>query len=149
MEIILKKYFWVVNLLVITICAVFAGKAAAHMIEGAYLAGEDVKAPVRRATAAPVQQKTHDKSGETIVTRNMFCSGCMPQKAADAGPDTPQSNEPQKTSLQLELVSTMVCPLDDSWSMGIIRDLSTKEKIRTCTTRDRLSIPRAPRSSRC
>src|SRR5438876_12404599 len=31
-------------------------------------------------------------------------------------------------SLQLELVSTMVCPTDDLYSMAILRDMSTKEK---------------------
>jgi general secretion pathway protein C len=38
------------------------------------------------------------------------------------------SNEWTKSALQLELVSTMVCPSDDNWSMGIIRDLSTQQK---------------------
>jgi general secretion pathway protein C len=128
MEIFFKKYFWVVNVLVIGVCAIFAGKAAAHMIEGAYLAGEDVKAPMHRLSGATQLPKTHDKSGEPIVSRNIFCSGCMPQKAVEAADTGPQSNEPQKTSLQLELVSTMVCPSDDGWSMAIIRDISTKEK---------------------
>jgi general secretion pathway protein C len=128
MEIFCKKYFWTVNVLVIAVCAIFAGKAAAHMIEGAYLAGDDVKAPVRRLTSATQPQKAHDKSGEVIVSRNVFCSGCMPKKEVETTETGPQSNEPQKTSLQLELVSTMVCPSDDNWSMAIIRDLSTKEK---------------------
>src|SRR5579863_3847516 len=100
MEIILKKYFWVVNLLVIAVCAIFAGKAAAHMIEGAYLAGDDAKAPPRRPSTPPPPPKTHDKSGDVVVSRDIFCSGCAPQKPTEGpGADTgPQSNEPQKTT---------------------------------------------------
>ena len=126
MEILLKKYFWVINLVVIGICAGFAGRAAGHILEGAYLAGDDIKAPVRHAAPPPVT-KVHDKNGDTIVSRDIFCSGCVPAKpttTTDAAP----SNEWTKSTLQLELVSTMVCPTDESYSMAIVRDVSTKEK---------------------
>jgi general secretion pathway protein C len=128
MEIILKKYFWVVNLLVIGICASFAGRAAGHFIEGAYLTGDDTKVAVRRFTPPPPVQKVHGKEGEAIVSRNIFCSGCAPIKPAASSSDAPADNSPQKTSLQLELVSTMVCPDDDNWSMAIVRDLTTTQK---------------------
>jgi general secretion pathway protein C len=129
MEIILKKYFWVVNLLVIGICASFAGRAAGHFIEGAYLAGDDAKSPIRRFTPPPPPQKVHGKEGDFIVKRDIFCSGCAPIVPVTTGTgDGPVDNSPQKTSLQLELVSTMVCPDDDNWSMAIIRDLSTQQK---------------------
>ena len=126
MEILLKKYFWVVNLVVIGICAGFAGRAAGHILEGAYLAGDDVKAPQRHAAPPPVT-KIHDKNGDTIVSRDIFCSGCVPPKPVtptDAAP----SNEWTKSALQLELVSTMVCPSDENYSMAVVRDMSTKEK---------------------
>jgi general secretion pathway protein C len=125
MEILLKKYFWVVNLLVIAVCAGFAGRAAGHFVEGAYLAGDDVKAPARRVST-PAQTKVHGKDGDVVVSRDVFCSGCIPPKPTTT--DAVVSNEWQKTSLQLELVSTMVCPSDDAWSMAILRDLSTTQK---------------------
>jgi general secretion pathway protein C len=127
MEILLKKYFWVVNLLVIGICAGFAGRAAGHILEGAYLAGDDVKAPVRHAAPPPVT-KVHDKNGDVIVSRDVFCSGCVPPKPTTGPENATPSNEWTKSPLQLELVSTMVCPSDDNYSMAIIRDMSTKEK---------------------
>ncbi len=128
MELLLKKYFWVINLVVIGICAGFAGRAAGHILEGAYLAGDDIKAPLRHATPPPVQ-KAHEKGGEVIVSRDVFCSGCVPPKPiATAGENAAPSNEWTKSSLQLELVSTMVCPSDDNYSMAIVRDMSTKEK---------------------
>jgi general secretion pathway protein C len=126
MDVLLKKYFWVVNLVVVGICSAFGGRAAAHLIEGGFLAGDDMPAATHRA-APPATIKAHGKSGEDIVKRNVFCSGCAPIVAQPVA-GGPQSNEPQKSSLQLELVSTMVCPTDEAWSMAVIRDLSTKEK---------------------
>lgn len=126
MEILLKKYFWVVNLVVIAVCAGFAGRAAGHFVEGAYLAGDDVKAPSHHLGPPPTT-KLHGKDGDVIVARDVFCSGCVPPKPTTAS-DSAVANEWTKTSLQLELVSTMVCPSDDAWSMAIIRDLSTTQK---------------------
>ena len=127
MEIILKKYFWVVNLVVVAVCAGFAGRAAGHFVEGAYLAGDDIKAAARHG-APPQLPKMHGKDGDVIVSRDIFCSGCAPPKPAEEDTTEAVSNEWQKTSLQLELVSTMVCPSDDNWSMAVIRDLSTQQK---------------------
>lgn len=126
MDVLLKKYFWVVNLVVVAICAGFGGRAAAHLIEGAFLAGDDMPAAPRHAALPPVAQ-VHDKGGDDILKRNVFCSGCAPIIAQPVA-SGPESNEPQKSALQLELVSTMVCPSDQTWSMAVIRDLSTKEK---------------------
>jgi general secretion pathway protein C len=129
MEIILKKYFWVVNLVVIGICAGFAGRAAGHLVESAYLAGDDGKQVVgRRPVAMAPQQKLHGKDGDMIITRDVFCSGCAPIKPVEATPGAPTSNDPQKTTLQIELVSTMYVSGDDRWSMAVMRDMSTKEK---------------------
>src|SRR5262245_9750057 len=100
MDVLLKKYFWILNLAVVGVCAMFAGRALGHFIEGAYLGGGDMRTPVRRA-APPLSVKVHGKDAEAIVTRNIFCSGCAPTKPV-AVESAPQSNEPQKTSLQLE-----------------------------------------------
>src|SRR4051812_14454524 len=103
MDVFLKKYFWVVNLLVIAICATFAGRAAAHLIEGSLLTGGDAAkaAPVMRRPAVAPPAKVHNKDADEIVKRNVFCSGCVPPTPAagtPGGPEAPQSNEPQKTS---------------------------------------------------
>jgi general secretion pathway protein C len=127
MEILLKKYFWVVNLVVVAICAIFAGRAATHFVEGAWLAGDDQRPTLGARRPPPPPAKTHSKEADEIIKRNVFCSGCAPPPPP-SNDNAPQSNEPQKTSLSLELVSTMVCPTDEQWSMAVIRDLSTKEK---------------------
>jgi general secretion pathway protein C len=132
MDVLLKKYFWVINLVVIGICAAFAGRAAAHFIEGAYLSGSDdaSKFLSSRRPPPPPPAKLHSKDNDVIVKRDVFCSGCTPVEVKPPQPGTdsgPQSAD-VKTSLQIELVSTMVCPSDEQWSMAIIRDLTTKEK---------------------
>ena len=129
MDVVLKKYFWVVNLMVIGVCAGFAGRAATHALEGAYLAGDDARPAIHHAPPPP-PPRLHGKDSDEIVRRNVFCSGCAPPPppVATDGSGGPSSNDPQKSALQIELVSTMVCPSDDAWSMAVLRDLSTKEK---------------------
>ena len=127
MDALLKRHFWVVNLAVIGVSAIFAGKAVAHFVEGAYLAGDDTRSSLRHVAAAPT--KAHGKDTDEIIRRDLFCSACVPEPIKSGGTTDPgDPNRIDKTGLQLELVSTMVCPSDDTWSMAVIRDLSTKEK---------------------
>ena len=128
MDALLKRHFWVVNLAVVGLCAVFTGRGISHFVEGAYLAEDSAKPSLRHVAAAPV--KAHSKDTDEIIRRNLFCSACAPEpvKAGGGGGEDKDPNRVEKTSLQLELVSTMVCPSDDTWSMAVIRDLSTKEK---------------------
>ncbi|HZS39733.1 MAG TPA: type II secretion system protein GspC [Polyangia bacterium] len=130
MDVVLKKYFWVINLVVIGICATFAGRAAAHFLEGAYLTGSDdaTRFSAPRRSLPPPAARVHGKDNDAIIKRDVFCSGCTPIEVKPPQPgDGPQSAD-VKTTLPLELVSTMVCPSDELWSMAVIRDLSTKEK---------------------
>ena len=129
MDVLLKKYFWVVNLVVVAICAVFAGRAGSHLIESSLLAGDDAR-PSALASRHPMAppQKVHGKEADEIIRRDIFCSGCAPPPPPSNESTAANANDPQKSSLQLELVSTMVVPSDDAWSMAIVRDLSTKEK---------------------
>src|SRR5262249_30670200 len=101
MELLLKKYFWVVNLVVIGICAGFAGRAAGHILEGACLADDDSKSSAVRHGPPPPPPKVHDKAGEVIVTRDVFCSGCAPPKPVAATEAAAPSNEWTKSALQL------------------------------------------------
>jgi general secretion pathway protein C len=131
MDLLLRRYFWVVKLVVVGLCAGLAGRAASHVFEGAYLVGDDVAktAPAFRHVAPPPTVKPRGKEIDTVVSRNLFCSTCTPPKTVESPKSGgPTSNEPTKTTLQLELVSTMIVPSDDSWSMAVIRDLSSKEK---------------------
>lgn len=120
-----KNYFWIVYLLIAMATAAFAGRAGAHLVSASYLVVNEVRPQARRNN--PVAEvKAHGKDPSDIVKRNIFCSGCEPPAPAP-GENGSASNEPQKSSLQLELLATMVCPSDEAWSMAIIRDVSEKE----------------------
>jgi general secretion pathway protein C len=128
MDVFFKKYFWVVHLLSVGLCAGFVGRAASHLVVGAVLSGDPPR-PSGPARPPAASTQAHSKDTEEIVKRNLFCSGCAPPPPPKAETGTgPVSTEPQKSSLQLELVSTMLVPSDPAWSMAVIRDLSTKEK---------------------
>src|SRR5260370_29438269 len=125
MERLLRQNFWVVHVLVIAICAGFAGRAAAHLLTASFLVGTPVA--TRAHHAAPAREKPRNKDGTTTLARNIFCSACAPAKETP-GPSGADDGAPRPTSLSLELVSTLIAPSEERWSMAIMRDLSTREK---------------------
>lgn len=133
MDVILKKYFWVVNLVVIALCAGLAGAAASHLIEQGWLLGaeeaQQASLAARPHAPPPAPEKVHAKDDELIIKRNVFCSQCKPpepeQVEGDAGGG---SREITKSTLPLELVATMWVEKDPAWSMAVIRDTASKEK---------------------
>ena len=100
----LSRHAWVLNLVVITACALLASKALGRLAE--------TRLPVISATvtappvaAAPLHDQPRDVSA--VTGRNIFCSTCEPvkQEAADA-PGTPDA--PTTTALDLKLLATLV-----------------------------------------
>jgi general secretion pathway protein C len=134
MDVLLKKYFWVISLGVIAICASLGGRTVAHFIEQAWLTPDDSAIPTLRRFTPPVAEKTHGKEVDTIVKRDVFCSSCAPITPTGDNPAGNQNDNaggdqaPRRTDLPIELVSTMVVPSDENWSMAVIKDTSTKEK---------------------
>lgn len=111
MDVILKKYFWVLNLLVIGVCATLAGRATAGMIVSAVLIGDGPPAPSRSAPVLPQGEPPHGKDIEVILQRNIFCATCAPIKPTEERPaDAPVDTTPRKSALPLQLVATMVSP---------------------------------------
>jgi general secretion pathway protein C len=53
------------------------------------------------------------KSIDAIVARNLFCSTC-------------RSHGPARSGLTLQLISTMVVPSDERWSVALILDTATR-----------------------
>ena len=128
MDVLLKKYFWVVNLLVIALCASLGGRAAAHLVEQKFLLGGDAGP---RRFAPPLGERQRGKDTEAITKRNVFCSACAPiveKGAGDQPPPPPPADNPVKSSLPFELVSTMWVPKTPQWSMAVIRETGSKEK---------------------
>jgi general secretion pathway protein C len=106
MQDLIKRYFWVLGAVVVFLCALFAAKAAGHVVEAKFL-GDSAKAPrvaaVRPSPSQPAKV-ARSKDGGPFATRNMFCSECTPPPAAVSA-DPSQINT---TSLPIVLLATMV-----------------------------------------
>jgi general secretion pathway protein C len=122
----LKKNFWVVNLLTALVCAVFAGKAITHWVEGKWLGDDPEPAKPRRVAQKPAKPKvTRSKAGQALADRNMFCSACLPpEPVADVGP-IDDSAGPPMTSLPLKLIATNVANAEAS-SFATIHNTSSQ-----------------------
>jgi len=148
METLLRKYVWVIDLVVIAICAVFSARATATVIETKLSHAGPPPKPAARVAAATTNQTVYSKQDEDILKRNVFCSDCPPiiepPKTTDTGPPPPAA--PQRTSLPIALVAIMFAPPPASkfWSVAIIRDTEQKSsgpysigmKIRDATITD-------------
>lgn len=127
---LLKKYFWVLNLAVIAVCASFIGRATASSVVALLLRGDGPALPRREAPPAASGELGRNKDIATILSRNIFCSSCAPialtpDKVVEDGPVDPT---PQRSSLNLQLLATMVSPGDMEWSMAVIRNNDDEKK---------------------
>jgi general secretion pathway protein C len=112
MEILLKRYFWTLPIVMIIACASLAAMAANHVVEAKYLLGSDAP-PARAHHAKPkkdAQKPAPSKDSAAVLARNMFCSSCEPPKTVDTGPASApvDENHPPNTSLPLALLATIV-----------------------------------------
>jgi general secretion pathway protein C len=109
MQDLIKRYFWALGGIVVVVCAVFAAKATAHIVEAKLLSDAEhgpkvtAIAPHVEAAAAPVRTK----DGSQLAARNMFCSDCTPAV------DVAKASDPSQiatTSLPLALLATNIGP---------------------------------------
>ena len=115
-DVYVKKYFWVVGVLVAVVCSALAARAVSHIVEATALADSDRPShrAVPIAAPPPAAAQGPSKSGEALAERNMFCSACQPENPNPAPePGTPtDGNSPPMTSLPLRLVATNVAERD-------------------------------------
>jgi general secretion pathway protein C len=114
-----RKHFWVMNLLTLGACAIFAARAL-----GAYLGSTlgPTPKPVteRHVVSAPAPSP---RSDEAIRARNLFCSTC--EATAEATPQAERGDgEPVLSTLPYRLVATLVSG-DPSWSFAAVLDPET------------------------
>lgn len=105
MQDLIKRYFWVIGVAAVMLCAVFAANATAALLEASVLA-DSKKGPkiAPSSRSEPVAKATRSKDGAQFATRNMFCSECTPAPAA-------VNLDPQAiaiTGLPLQLLATNV-----------------------------------------
>ena len=131
MEIVLRKYFWILNLVTITLCAVFAAGAAGRLAESAIskMASKQVSIPMppMDPTLATATQRDITK----VLARNVFCSTCKPlveTKLQGAEPtadgEDAKPGAPVKTSLNLKLVATMISEDSKAYSYAAILNIT-------------------------
>lgn len=125
MEQYIKKYFAVVPVIVIAVCAYFGAKAVNHVVEAKALGDSDklgkaekVVAPKKKAVVAK------SKAGEPVATRNMFCSSCLPPEPEEVDGVVVDSDSPPTTSLPLRLLATNVST-QTAYSFATIQNTST------------------------
>jgi general secretion pathway protein C len=124
MQDLIKRYFWVVGVAAVMLCAVFAAKATGAFIEAGVL-GDSKQGPKITPVArieAPAKP-TRTKDGTQLATRNVFCSECTPPAAvANVEPGSVQI-----TGLPLQLLATNVgATTKESWAT-IINTESQKQ----------------------
>ena len=126
METLLRKYFALIDLAVIALCAIFAARATATAIEAGFVSGiPSVKHALKPPTTA-ASGPVYSKQVEEILNRNMFCSTCPPILGKPEEVGVSAIPPLQRTSLPLKLLAVMYAPTDPRWSMAIIRDNDDK-----------------------
>ena len=112
MEFLVRRRFWVVDLVGIGICGILTGHAAGTLIVAA-LPRDQMAAPARRGgPPPPAPASAADKSIDGIVGRNLFCSTCSDVSAP----------EPSRRPFTVLAIMFAPAPSDSRWSAAIIRD---------------------------
>jgi general secretion pathway protein C len=128
-ETLLRKYLWVVDLVVVALCSTFLGMAASGAVESKFAS---IPAPVRRPAARPSRtdsKPSFDKDPKPILRRNVFCSACPPLLDDESDAAEPEQTDQQtKTSLPIALLAIMYAPPPNGmrWSVAVARDTEYK-----------------------
>ena len=134
MELYLKKYFWVVHVLVVSLCAVLLARGVNRVIEAKYLIGTASAQGAHGGPAHPHKPGAPaavalppTKDVQVVIDRNIFCSTCeppVPVAQTSAMPGDP--NNPPLTSLPLVLMATSVAR-DEALSSATIANTQSNK----------------------
>ncbi len=128
MEQYIKKYFGLLPVLVVALCAYFGAKAANHILESKALGDSAKLGKAERVVARPAKTtEKRSKLGEPIATRNMFCSSCLPPEPEVEDTTVVDSNSPPPTSLPLRLLATNVSS-EAAYSFATIQNTSSNRE---------------------
>ncbi len=130
MEANIKKYFWLVSVLAIACCAYFAVITVGYLTEEKGLDDSAVLAevpPPTKHTKAKNKPKILSKKGNAIVSRNMFCSACLPEEVVEEVASGADSDTVPTTSLPLRLLATNVST-ESQYSFATIQNTSTERQ---------------------
>jgi general secretion pathway protein C len=120
---LLRRFPEAIDLVVITICAVFIAHASATLIDRQLMLSAPPLQILPWTQVASVEGKG-DKSDTEILRRSIFCSSCPSFGRKRPGTTLQPHSSPQATTLPLRLLAIMFAPPPNNprWSMAIIRD---------------------------
>jgi general secretion pathway protein C len=131
METIIKKYFWVVNLLFLAIAAWLVAGSINVVIAHKLRSLPVITTPTQvQKKQARLTQEVRDN--QVIVKLNLFNSAmAIPVEAVESGPDLDEASAEEladglQSSMRAALVGTVVAQPSD-WSMAIITDMNASE----------------------
>jgi len=126
MQDLIKRYFWVVGALTVMVCAIFAAKATAHVVEAKFLGDSEhapkTATPARRPDVQPAHDAARNKDGTQLTSRNMFCSECTPAVVLPSDPSSIAI-----TSLPLQLLATNIGATDEQSYATVINTESERQ----------------------
>src|SRR5262249_18371196 len=122
MELVIRKYFWAVNLCFVALAALLAAKTVNLFLEAAIAPA--AAAPAARVAARP---STPDALASLDVNRLSTYPG-IPLPPPDLSTDEPTpdlSGDPVKTSLRIKLLGTLVSTAP-GWSIASLLDTTNQ-----------------------
>lgn len=123
MELVIRKYFWAVNLCFVALVALVAAKTVNLFIEAAIAPAPS--APTARSGGRTVGQQPP----ATLDLPRLAGITNLPLPAPESHEDAPKSDmsaEPVRTSLRIKLLGTLVSTLP-GWSIGSLLDLGNQK----------------------
>ena len=131
MENLIKRYFWVIHVLVIMSASALAARAVVHVVgANVFLKNNDARSPsARRAPVhrpRPIAVASANKDPEVVAKRNIFCSTCVPAPIVEAGAETPSDGTVPLTALPLALLATTLADREALSSATIVNTQSDK-----------------------
>jgi len=123
MELVIRKYFWAVNLCFVALAALLAAKTVNLFLEAAIAPAPS--APAARGTTRAAQSD----APTSLDLPKLAQLTNLPLPVAETEQDQPKpdmSSEPVRTSLRIKLLGTLLSTLP-SWSIGSILDLNNQK----------------------
>ena len=122
---LVKRHFWAVGAIAVTLCAFFGGRTVAYVLEGMLLS-DSKKAPkveaMQRVAQTTTLASSSSKLGKPLSDRNIFCSECLPPIETPDTATVPSDGIP-KTGLPLVLIATFV---SDDFALATVLNNETQ-----------------------
>ena len=123
MELVIRKYFWAVNLCFVALAALLAAKTVNLFFEAAIAPAPS--APTGRGTTRVAQSEA--PAALDLPKLPQLTGLPLPVPESDVEEQRPDmSSEPVRTSLRVKLLGTLVSTLPN-WSIGSILDLNNQK----------------------